>query len=548
MCSRVGVCGMIKKVLQRQLSRNETVHQDSQKSFLKDESGALVLFVLALLLFTMLFAGMAVDYIRHENARADLQNALDRGILAATNVKVDVTNDVQAKALILEYMDSRLHRGLGVELQITDSNYVNGRSIEARATMALDTIFLKIAGITSLNVPAEAFAIQGLTKTEIALVVDISGSMTWASTITAADVAPDANDPEGARLIFKDVDFTVARSKMDDLKLAASWFVDQVLTADTRDRTLVSIIPYSSQVNLPDSIASHFNIVNNSADYERNADGTFKLDAEGNQIPLVYHNCVAHKDLDFGTYEAIPPVIPSTVISRTTALERDHHFIEEVKDGNNIYGCPKASNAIFPYSNNNSQLKTFINGLEGEHWTATYMGARWAAMLLDPDSSVIVNQLISEGKLAASFNGYPLAWNDPAAKKVLIVMSDGVNTKHRRILTNPYRNNGGGAYYVDPANLNDNGTSKQRTDVIDNEGTVGEPGDQDMYGICEAVKRNPKALVFTIGFEIGVGSAAAQALETCATDSSFAYTVSGKELVTAFEGILASIEDLRLSN
>ena len=72
MCSRVGVCGMIKKVLQRQLSRNESVHQDSQKSFLKDESGALVLFVLALLLFTMLFAGMAVDYIRHENARADL--------------------------------------------------------------------------------------------------------------------------------------------------------------------------------------------------------------------------------------------------------------------------------------------------------------------------------------------------------------------------------------------------------------------------------------------------------------------------------------------
>ncbi|MEL6775477.1 MAG: Tad domain-containing protein, partial [Pseudomonadota bacterium] len=63
------------------------MHQDSQKSFLKDESGALVLFVLALLLFTMLFAGMAVDYIRHENARADLQNALDRGILAATNVK-----------------------------------------------------------------------------------------------------------------------------------------------------------------------------------------------------------------------------------------------------------------------------------------------------------------------------------------------------------------------------------------------------------------------------------------------------------------------------
>ena len=522
--------------------------QDSKKSFLKDESGALVLFVLALLLFTMLFAGMAVDYIRHENARADLQNALDRGLLAATNVKVDVTNDVQAKALILEYMDSRLHRGLGVDLQITNSNYVNGRAIEARATMALDTIFLKIAGITSLNVPAEAFAIQGLTKTEIAMVVDISGSMTWASTITAADVAPDANDPEGARLIFKDVDFSVPRTKMDDLKLAASWFVDEVLTAETRDRTLMSIIPYSSQVNLPDSIASHFNIVQHEADYERNADGTFKLDANGNQIPLIYHNCVAYKDLDFGAYEATPQVIPSTAISRTAPLERDHHFIEEVKDGNNIYGCPKASNALLPYSNDTTELKTYINGLEGEHWTATYMGARWAATLLDPDSSVIIDQFIADGKLGASFNGYPLAWNDVAAKKVLIIMSDGVNTKHRRILTNPYRLNGGGAYYVDPANLTVNGVSKQRSDVVDNEGTVGRPGDQDMYGICQAVKLHPRALVFTIGFEIGAGSAAAQALQTCATDSSFAYTVSGKELVTAFEGIVATIEDLRLSN
>ncbi|MEM9780050.1 MAG: Tad domain-containing protein, partial [Pseudomonadota bacterium] len=53
------------------------------KKFEEDERGSVLAFVVVMFVFMILAAGMAVDFIRHETARADLQNALDRGVLAA---------------------------------------------------------------------------------------------------------------------------------------------------------------------------------------------------------------------------------------------------------------------------------------------------------------------------------------------------------------------------------------------------------------------------------------------------------------------------------
>ncbi|MEK6250012.1 MAG: pilus assembly protein TadG-related protein, partial [Planctomycetales bacterium] len=54
-------------------------------SFMQDEGGGITMFVLVLSVLLLVAGGMAVDFQRQEFARADLQNALDRGVLAATN-------------------------------------------------------------------------------------------------------------------------------------------------------------------------------------------------------------------------------------------------------------------------------------------------------------------------------------------------------------------------------------------------------------------------------------------------------------------------------
>ncbi len=54
-------------------------------SFIQDECGGITIFVLILSVLMLVAGGMAVDFQRQELARADLQNALDRGVLAATD-------------------------------------------------------------------------------------------------------------------------------------------------------------------------------------------------------------------------------------------------------------------------------------------------------------------------------------------------------------------------------------------------------------------------------------------------------------------------------
>ena len=53
------------------------------ESFLRDEDGAILPFTLLMFLIMVVATGMAVDYMRHETLRAELQNGLDRGLLAA---------------------------------------------------------------------------------------------------------------------------------------------------------------------------------------------------------------------------------------------------------------------------------------------------------------------------------------------------------------------------------------------------------------------------------------------------------------------------------
>ena len=51
--------------------------------FLPDISGGITAFTAMIFSFMLLAFGMGVDFMRHETLRAELQNAVDRGLLAA---------------------------------------------------------------------------------------------------------------------------------------------------------------------------------------------------------------------------------------------------------------------------------------------------------------------------------------------------------------------------------------------------------------------------------------------------------------------------------
>ncbi len=188
------------------------------KSFLRDTRGNVAM-VFALTLSSLLAAvGGGMDYSRSTSVATELQAALDSGVLAAASL----TQDRDADAVVRAYVNAALgdQNGLldGLDLEVTATTGLNSRQVDARASVAVPTTLLGIAGINHLTVRREASAIEQVRDIEISLVLDISGSMNG--------------------------------SKIRALRDAAEEFIDVVL-ASNAERTSISVIPYNGGVRLP---------------------------------------------------------------------------------------------------------------------------------------------------------------------------------------------------------------------------------------------------------------------------------------------------------
>lgn len=457
-------------------------------SFARDDAGGITIFVLILFILVLLVGGMAVDYQRHEMARADLQNALDRGVLAAANrnqlydTSGAITLDEQARSLVADYMASRtrlIEGSPALAAQVLAKP--GGREVRASAGYPLNTLFLRMMGLNTLDVQVESAAVQAVPKLEIALVLDISGSMGRPSTSSPG-------------------------TKLDQLKVAAKEFLDVVLTADTAEQTLISIVPFSQQVNLPRWMADMYDI-------DRHHD---------------YASCIDFHSIDFST--TAMPLDPGP------PYQQAQHFIEY----NGRYACPAAASAITPFGNDLTALKGAIDRLVTENYTATYMGMKWGAALLDPSSRPIVSAMVADGRLPLTFANWPRDWNDPSVRKIVVLMSDGRNTRLDEIRDDVYNRRS-----VDYWNRFAPRWGEKYA-VIDND--RGGQGDVLLRQICDQVKLGGNTTVYTIGFELAGEPVAEAALENCATALTTFYLVDGIEIATAFRNIADEIVNLKLIN
>ena len=121
----------------------------------------------------------------------------------------------------------------------------------------------------------------------------------------------------------------------------------------------------------------------------------------------------------------------------------------------------------------------------------------------------MINALISSGDISNDFAGWPADYTDINARKVVILMTDGRNTKQRRVNT-------GGYSTQTPAYWNSNVVPNSSPNWIehevdnDNDGGV---GDTYLHNICNELKTHQNTIVYTIGFELG-GTPEGQAAET----------------------------------
>jgi Flp pilus assembly protein TadG len=190
--------------------------------FVRDRVGNVAV-TFALTIFPIIAGiGGAVDFTRSVTIGTEIQSAIDSGVLAAASLSQarDPEDVVRAyiEAAISEY-GGEISR---LEVTVNSDTSLNSREVIAVAEVTVPTLLLGLAGINELIVTRTAEAVEQLVDIEIALVLDVSGSM--------------------------------GGSKIADLRDAAQDFVNTVLGQDRFEYTSLSVIPYNGGVRLPETV------------------------------------------------------------------------------------------------------------------------------------------------------------------------------------------------------------------------------------------------------------------------------------------------------
>ena len=450
--------------------------------FAAGERGVVTIFALFMVMMMALVGGIGIDLMHNEMERTRLQHTLDRAVLAAA----DLDQTLDPDAVVRDYFDKA---GMAEYLSaVTVSQGLNYRTVSAEASTVSQTQFMRLMGVDTLPVPARGTAEERVSKVEVSLVLDISGSMR-------------------------------RNSRMANLQDAATTFIDKLLREDTRNLISINLVPYSEHVNVGRDLFEA--LPNKTARHN-------------------YSHCLEIPAAEFGAAGLDP----------TVQYDQMQHF--QWYSSHDLYEvsnttCPRRSyEAITPMSQDGDALRTQVESLAPRAQTSIFLGVKWGAALLDPSTRPILATMIARGQVDPMFSGRPAAYSDPETLKTIVVMTDGRNTDSYRISDwaydspsdyNHWKRYNFWAYlsgYVQ-SGYHGNFYWKKYTS---------QTGDTYTDQICQAAK-DQGIVIWGVGLE--VDDHGARVLRDCASSPSHFFRVEGVEISEAFSAIATQINQLRLT-
>jgi Flp pilus assembly protein TadG len=515
--------------------------------FRRDEDGSLIIFSLFLLIMMLMISGMAVDLMRAETDRARLQSTLDRAVLAGASLQ----QTLDSTAVVTDYFNKA---GLGSYLtSVVVNQGPTSKSVAATAEMTVNSYFMNLLGINTLQSPAAGQAEESLSDVEVSLVLDVSGSMGRTS--------------------------ASGNTKIADLIDAAQEFVyrmqcdpDAVKPFDGNcvvdpNTVSISMVPYAEQVLVGETLLQQFNATSEQTN----------------------SSCVDFTTADFST----AAITPTDVLNRSGEVDPWSYYYGSSSSAqayDPYRSCnPDTSRAVVPYSADYLALQSRIAALTAGGNTSIDVAMKWGTALLDPAFRPGVTNLSSGATptITPAFAGRPFDYTRPSTQKVIVLMTDGVNTTQHKLKAayrsgpspfwkNPsngaisvyylyngidyyYRTNGGYWSYTP-----EGGSSAVQMTYPDFWATYNMsyyryfnwlpyPVDQvggtqkntNLDAICTAAKAKGIE-VFTLGFETTSYSSAI--MSSCASSPSHNFDVDGTSIADAFSSIAREIHELRLTN
>lgn len=343
------------------------------RRFLQREDGTVTVFAAIVFILMLAVGGIAVDIMRYETQRTQLQYTLDRAVLAAASL----TQTRDPEDVVATYFETA---GLSdYRLRVEVEEGVNFRRVEARAEMEINTLFMSLFGQRVLTSPAAGAAEERVRNIEVSMVLDISGSMG-------------------------------SSNRMVNLKPAAREFVTSVLGANDNPNgdqlVSISIVPYNGHVNVGTTVSSVFQLTDEH-DYSRCSRfywDDFTVSGLNPNVPI---QRMAHFDISSNSW---------------------NDPIRNPRCPTNDYG------AILPWSNSEADLHALINSFDPNGTTAIDAGMRWGVALLDPLARPALSTLVGNGTVHGDFDGRPAAYNDGETLKIIVLMTDGANTEQYDVI------------------------------------------------------------------------------------------------------------------
>jgi Flp pilus assembly protein TadG len=395
--------------------------------FRQEERGAMAIFMVMIFFLMLVFGGIAVDVMRFETRRVTLQQTMDRAALAAASL----TQTKDGKVIAEDWFDKA---GLNDENMlmvdfsdpvVKDINFDDFRSTTVDATVRSNNFFMHWLGVDYLEGPARSEAGQGVSKIEVMMVLDISGSM--GELAAAGDT----------------------KTKIEALRESAEYFVTVVKEADVKNQVSIGIVPYNGQVNVPANLRAQFTSVTNLSHWGGSANqGVPNINCL--EIPTSTYNTtglstttsmrmaavadtakvvVADVRQDMPTDLGYLPAANYT--PSTNPLDRICNTIPD--DPGTAHNEATANHVMLP-TKTAADVITRIQNLAAGGYTSIAIGMRWGTALIDETARPIYTAIGDPSVAGRPDNNIsPVnASNEERTRKIIILMTDGehVATNH----------------------------------------------------------------------------------------------------------------------
>lgn len=372
--------------------RSTTRAGEYAQRFIRDEEGTVTVLAFAIFVMFLLMGGIGIDTMRQEMARASLQATLDRAVLAGATA----VNNTAARSVIEDYFAKSGQANYLAAQQEGDIDIrLNASKVTARASQTLDTYLMRLAGVETLKSAGTSTAEVTIPKLEIAMALDVSGSMM------------------GARI--------------DALRPAAKEFVTSILDSTEPNDAVISVVPFSWGVTPSKEI----------------------YDALTKNETHLYSSCIELNDADFTT----------TTINPNTAYDQLIYTSREGTTFGDLTTTPLTDFLdtyyqscytqdyfkILPYATTKTALHAKIDSLEAGGSTSNDEGVKWAAALLDSAFQPVVQSLqepiqvpqndgtiLTYSLVEPALTNMPAVFNESETLKVIVLMGDGANDNSYR--------------------------------------------------------------------------------------------------------------------